>query len=47
MNYRFFVLMILIFTFLFSCGEDKTTNPVDNSIESVTIGSQIWMKKKP
>jgi uncharacterized protein (TIGR02145 family) len=44
MNYRFFVLMIFVFTFLFSCGDDKTTNPIDN-IETVTIGTQIWMCK--
>ena len=45
MNFRFYVLVFIVFTFLFSCGEDKTTNPVDNNIESVTIGSQVWMKK--
>ena len=45
MRYRIYVSMILVLSFLIGCGNDNNTNPVDNNIESVTIGSQVWMKK--
>ncbi|MDQ1265661.1 MAG: hypothetical protein QG635_812 [Bacteroidota bacterium] len=48
MNYRILALSIFVLSFLFSCGEDKTSNPTNNqpvNYESVTIGAQIWMKK--
>ena len=45
MNFRYFVLMLILFTFLYSYGEDKTTKPVENKIDNVQIGTQVWMKK--
>ena len=37
MNFRFYVLVFIVFTFLFSCGVDKTTNPVDNNIDQLLL----------
>jgi uncharacterized protein (TIGR02145 family) len=36
MNYRFFVLMIFVFTFLLSCGEDTTTPSKTAQITSIS-----------
>jgi uncharacterized protein (TIGR02145 family) len=45
MNYRFFAIMIFSISFLFSCGDNIITNPVENNIDTVKIGTQIWKKK--
>jgi uncharacterized protein (TIGR02145 family) len=45
MYYRFFAIMIFAISFLFSCGDDNSTNPVENKSDTVKIGTQIWKKK--
>jgi len=49
-----FSLTIMITLFLVSCGDDKTTGPADpstvtdidgNVYQTITIGSQVWMKE--
>jgi uncharacterized protein (TIGR02145 family) len=43
MNCRFLVLIIFAFTLLISCKDEKSTSPTNNNIETVTIGTQVWM----
>jgi uncharacterized protein (TIGR02145 family) len=45
MNNRFIVLVVFVFTFLFSCGEDKITNPGIIYNGTVQIGTQVWLLK--
>jgi uncharacterized protein (TIGR02145 family) len=45
MNNKILVLSVIVLSFLFSCSQDNTTNPHSVVYDSVTIGSQIWMKK--
>jgi len=44
MNCRFFVLSMIVLSFILSSCNDKTTNPDTNKSE-VTIGTQVWMAK--
>jgi uncharacterized protein (TIGR02145 family) len=43
MNLRILALTIIAFSFLFSCSDNSTNT--DNSIQTVTIGNQIWLVK--
>ncbi|MEI6089178.1 MAG: fibrobacter succinogenes major paralogous domain-containing protein [bacterium] len=45
MNYRIFVLPIIVLSFILASCNDKTTNPEPINYESVTIGTQVWMAK--
>jgi uncharacterized protein (TIGR02145 family) len=45
MNYRIFVLSLIVLSFILSSYNDKTTNPEPTNYESVTIGTQVWMAK--
>ncbi|MFA6569869.1 MAG: fibrobacter succinogenes major paralogous domain-containing protein [Bacteroidota bacterium] len=44
MKLLFLKITILLFLLL-QCCNDKTTNPLRNSYQSVTIGTQVWMLK--
>jgi uncharacterized protein (TIGR02145 family) len=37
--------MMFVLSFLFSCGEDKTTKPTNNNHDIITICNQVWMTK--
>ena len=40
------IFLIALFVILISCNKnDTSTNPTNNNIESVTIGTQVWMLK--
>ncbi|MBM2816457.1 MAG: hypothetical protein HW421_3219 [Ignavibacteria bacterium] len=45
MNYKFFILSIVVFLHFYGCGNEITTNPTPVDSTTVTIGSQVWMKK--
>lgn len=45
MNYKIIIFSIIVFSFLFSCSGDKSTNSNQDNTESITIGTQVWMKK--
>ncbi|MGA2297681.1 MAG: fibrobacter succinogenes major paralogous domain-containing protein [FCB group bacterium] len=43
MKTRILLLLILVISFLYACGSDKTTNPTQDCY--ITIGTQKWMCK--
>ncbi len=43
---KYLLITIAIMTFILVCCDDDTTNPNETSeVETVTIGSQVWMLK--
>ncbi|MCX6154480.1 MAG: fibrobacter succinogenes major paralogous domain-containing protein [Candidatus Kapabacteria bacterium] len=45
MNHKIFILSLLAALSLMACGNDNPTNSISNTIDTVKIGNQIWMKK--
>lgn len=45
MNYKIFVLLIFVLSFVIGCWEDDVVTPTDNDSETVTICNQVWMTK--